>query len=101
MLVRAAAAAILIVACASSRCCAPSGTRPKIPGCSIILSRFGTRAAENLDTDMTLQDVLGLVPMALNLDPKPDRDLRIRPHLDTTPWHRQMAATSSFRTTIT
>ncbi|MEO8396682.1 MAG: LCP family protein [Chloroflexota bacterium] len=42
--------------------------------------------SKNLDTDMTLQDVLGLVPMALNLDPSQIETYEFARTYDTTPW---------------
>jgi polyisoprenyl-teichoic acid--peptidoglycan teichoic acid transferase len=42
--------------------------------------------SQNLDTDMTLQDVLGLVPMALNLDPSQIETYEFARTYDTTPW---------------
>jgi len=44
------------------------------------------QADQFLETDMTLQDVLGLVPLALNLDPSQIQDYTLVRTYDTTPW---------------
>jgi hypothetical protein len=42
--------------------------------------------SQYVETDMTVEDVLGLVPMALNLDPSRIEDYRLIRTYHTTPW---------------